>query len=99
MAGPLDGLKKAGKNLDPETAELSRAATTRHSGKLEKDYIVDISGKKTVLYMSGNESPFRCGHCEYYVTPRACRLVAGDIDPDGCCSLYEKAPEGQDQKD
>lgn len=74
-------------------------ATNRDGGKHPKDEIVTIGSKKTVLYMSASEGPFRCGHCEYYVTPRACTLVAGDIDPDACCSLYEKAPEGKDQKD
>lgn len=51
------------------------------------------SGKQSqsqVVYMTGDQGPFRCDHCEYYVDPGGCKKVEGTIDPAGCCNLFEK---------
>jgi len=44
-------------------------------------------------YMAAEANPFkaeglRCAHCNFYQGPRACELVAGDIDPDALCKLW-----------
>lgn len=42
-----------------------------------------------VDYMYGDKGPFLCAHCRYFIKPSACAKVAGRIDPQGCCNLYE----------
>jgi hypothetical protein len=56
--------------------------------------LLDQSDPK-VVYMTGDQGPFKCGHCSYYVDPNACQKVSGDIDPEGCCNLYESVEAGQ----
>ena len=46
--------------------------------------------KAAVVYMDGDQGPFRCDHCEYWKNPNSCEIVAGYIDPAGCCNLFEK---------
>jgi hypothetical protein len=48
------------------------------------------ASQKSVVYMDGDEGPFRCDHCSYFIKPNACKIVEGDIDPAGCCNLYSK---------
>lgn len=48
------------------------------------------ASQKAVVYMDSDEGPFRCDHCEYFSKPDKCRLVEGEIDPGGCCNLFEK---------
>ena len=33
----------------------------------------------------------RCGSCASFVAPRACRVVDGDVSPDGWCVAYSEA--------
>lgn len=49
--------------------------------------------QEAVVYMSGRQGPFRCDHCEYFSAPNRCQIVEGDIDPAGCCNLFEKEDE------
>jgi len=63
--------------------------TAKPAGKLAQDTKVMIGGKPTVLYMGSESGPFECQNCEYFKAPSSCELVAGNIDPKGCCSLFE----------
>ncbi len=42
-----------------------------------------------VVYMGPEKGPFKCGHCEYFQSPSQCQKVAGMIDANGCCNLYQ----------
>lgn len=42
-----------------------------------------------VVYMTSDMGPFECAHCTYFEAPSSCGIVDGDIDPKGCCNLYE----------
>ena len=53
------------------------------TGKLEKN-------DPSVVYMGYDEGPFRCDNCEYWSNPSKCTKVNGNIEPGGCCNLYEK---------
>lgn len=44
-----------------------------------------------VVYMTSDQGPFQCQNCTYFVDPNACQKVSGEIDPEGCCNLFEKA--------
>lgn len=46
-------------------------------------------------YLPPSQAPFRCGSCEYFSAPSACRLVEGRIEAEGCCNLFSK-DEGSD---
>lgn len=43
-----------------------------------------------VVYMTGDQGPFKCANCEYFIEGGACEKVEGEIDPEGCCNLFEK---------
>lgn len=49
----------------------------------------EISG-----YLGPESGPFACGNCIHFEDPGSCGLVAGAIDPQGCCNLFES---GNDQ--
>jgi hypothetical protein len=41
-------------------------------------------------YIKGAGVPTHCGNCRYFAArERACQLVLGDIDPNGCCNAWE----------
>ena len=58
--------------------------TGKDAGKLPQD-------AHDVVYMNGTQGPFRCDHCDYFIKPNACELVAGKIEGAGCCNKFEKA--------
>lgn len=49
--------------------------------------------KANVAYMGPELGPFKCGHCTYFQSPSQCAKVAGSIDPNACCNLYEMGPQ------
>jgi hypothetical protein len=32
---------------------------------------------------------FSCATCTFFVKPRSCKVVAGDISPQGWCKLFD----------
>ena len=44
----------------------------------------------TAGYLGPEEGPFVCGNCVFY-GDQTCSLVAGPIDPEGCCNLFTSA--------
>jgi hypothetical protein len=44
--------------------------------------------KGAAVYMDPVEGGFKCSNCDFFHTPRACELVEGSIDPEGCCNLF-----------
>lgn len=77
-----------------DSKPFSGLKAAKPEGKLPQDFKVMINGKSTVLYMGPEDGPFECQHCKYFSAPSSCRLVAGQIAPQGCCSLYEPKQEG-----
>jgi hypothetical protein len=49
-------------------------------------------------YMGPESGPFECEHCIHFQAPGSCEIVAGDIDPEGCCNLFEPQ-QGKDSDD
>jgi hypothetical protein len=46
--------------------------------------------KAEVDYTSRAKKPEeRCDKCKYYEMRRSCKLVRGDIDPEGWCNKFE----------
>lgn len=46
--------------------------------------------QKAVAYQSTPKGNQRCDNCAFWQTPSACKLVDGNIDAGGWCSLYRK---------
>ena len=41
-----------------------------------------------VAYQDHPEGDKRCGKCRQFVSPDSCKIVDGEISPQGCCSLF-----------
>lgn len=55
----------------------------------------DKSSPDEAGYQPPEQGPFHCAGCIHFHGPSSCELVAGSIDPEGCCNLYHKgAPAG-----
>ena len=65
-------------------ADKVKESELRSSGKVAQD-------DPQANYFSPDQGPFKCSHCEYFIVGGACEKVEGQIDPDGCCNLFEKA--------
>lgn len=46
--------------------------------------------QKAVAYQSQPKGEQRCDGCNSFQAPKACKLVEGDINPQGWCSLFMK---------
>jgi hypothetical protein len=46
--------------------------------------------KQTAGYMGPESGPFQCGNCTHFSGQEqgSCDIVAGSIDPEGCCNLF-----------
>lgn len=42
---------------------------------------------------------FMCGNCIHYMEPNACQIVAGEISPEGICSLHTPDAGAMSQPD
>jgi hypothetical protein len=68
------------------TAGAAAAVATRASAQQDK---VD---QKTVMYQAQPKDGQKCSTCVNFQAPNACKLVAGQISPDGWCGLYAAKP-------
>lgn len=48
--------------------------------------------KAIARYQTEPSGEQRCAGCAHFVAPNACRVVEGDISPDGWCTLWLAAP-------
>lgn len=46
--------------------------------------------QKAVSYQTTPKGNLRCDNCAFWQAPSSCKLVDGNIDPAGWCSLYRK---------
>ena len=47
--------------------------------------------QKAVNYRPSPKGNQKCSTCKLFEAPKSCKSVAGDISPNGWCSLYRKA--------
>jgi hypothetical protein len=45
--------------------------------------------KQDVRYQDQPKGGQRCGGCNNFVTPSACRVVSGSVNPNGWCLLFQ----------
>ena len=48
--------------------------------------------KEPVKYQDAPKDNQQCSGCLHFVSPNACKLVQGDISPQGWCTLYTAKP-------
>lgn len=48
--------------------------------------------KAAVSYQDQPKDGARCAACAFFVEGGSCRLVEGEISPDGWCTLYQPKP-------
>jgi hypothetical protein len=46
--------------------------------------------KATAKYQDQPKAGQSCNQCQYFLPPKSCQLVAGDISPNGWCSFFAK---------
>lgn len=46
--------------------------------------------QNTVSYQPEPKGAQRCDGCNYFQPPKACKMVEGEISPQGWCSLFAK---------
>lgn len=83
--------------VDPEELEGSPADNPIEESQEEdegEDGPLDKLDQVTVVYMGGDRGPFQCDHCEHFQAPQSCSVVHGQIDPSGCCNVFEPLDEG-----
>jgi High potential iron-sulfur protein len=47
--------------------------------------------KEQAKYQDSPKDGHKCSECAYFEKPSACKIVEGDINPDGWCQLWTKA--------
>jgi len=62
----------------PAAADAQKAETAKLS-------------KAQVRYQDNPKGIAMCATCTLFVAPRTCKLVEGDISPNGWCNAYEMA--------
>jgi len=66
---------------DPEAVDI----------KPLKKYTAEKVAQQLAGYMGPEAGPFQCQHCDFFDN-NSCSIVAGDIDPEGCCNNF--TPQG-----
>ena len=46
--------------------------------------------KKTAKYQDQPNNGQSCSQCRFFLAPKSCQLVEGDISPNGWCSFFSK---------
>jgi hypothetical protein len=83
---------------NPAIIALMKAKMAAGAGaggpKVHSKYDVDKVSPETSGYMGPDKGPFECGNCVHFMAPGSCQIVAGDIEEDGCCNLFN--PSGKE---
>ncbi len=40
-------------------------------------------------YQNTPKGMFRCANCTFFIKPRSCKVVTGDVSPNGWCKLFD----------
>ncbi len=72
-------LRRAARSGGGALAFAAFAGTARAQAK---------QAKEAVNYQDSPQGDQRCGNCVHFVEPNACRLVEGEISPNGWCQLW-----------
>ena len=47
--------------------------------------------QRAAAYQDTPKGMFRCALCTFFIRPRGCKVVSGDISPAGWCRLFDLA--------
>lgn len=54
---------------------------------------------KNAGYMGPEMGPFQCSNCQFFDNGGSCQVVAGPIDPNGCCNNFTSQASGASNSD
>jgi hypothetical protein len=50
------------------------------------------AAQKAVMYQQTPKDGKQCSGCQHFEAPSSCRIVEGEINPNGYCILFAKKP-------
>lgn len=76
--------------LFQRVATYAAGAATLYGLRLDRAVAQAKVPQKTVAYQDKPKGTDRCDGCTNFQPPNACKLVEGEISPQGWCSLFTK---------
>ena len=62
-------------------------------------YDIDKVDPTIAGYLGPEDGPFQCARCIHFDGQGSCNVVAGPIDPEGCCNLFQRGDEDVQNED
>ena len=62
------------------------------SGANAQGQVAKKAAQKAVMYQQTPKDGKQCTGCQHFEAPSACRIVDGEINPNGYCILFAKKP-------
>lgn len=85
--------------IDPNQSQQSAPSGADEMGR-EPRYSMDKVPQQNAGYMGPEMGPFKCGNCDFFdPTDSDCHIVAGKVDPEGCCNMFTKLGAHQPDED
>ncbi len=69
---------------------MSVIAATISLGTGKMAYAQSKTDKKTAKYQDNPNNGQSCSQCRFFLPPKSCQLVEGDISPTGWCNFFAK---------
>jgi hypothetical protein len=70
------------------TATFATGASAAVPARAEPPPLQPVS-KAEAKYQAAPRGMFSCAVCSFFVKPRACKVVQGDISPHGWCKFFD----------
>jgi len=90
MNTPNDPRDPSRRVLLRRVATYALGASILHGIGVNRAFAQAKVPQKTVAYQGTPKGEQRCDGCNNFQAPNACKLVEGEISPQGWCSLFTK---------
>ena len=62
------------------------------AGGAHAQQVAKRAAQKAVMYQQTPKDGKQCSGCQHFEAPSSCRIVDGEINPNGYCILFAKKP-------
>jgi len=62
------------------------------AGSANAQQVAKKAAQKAVMYQQTPKDGKQCSGCQHFEAPSSCRIVDGEINPNGYCILFAKKP-------
>jgi hypothetical protein len=62
------------------------------AGRANAQQVATKAKQKAVMYQQTPKDGKQCSGCQQFQAPSSCRIVEGEINPNGYCILFAKKP-------